>query len=187
MIILTQSTDFISLQGKHMYSMCWYVATRDKGMIIFNLTLIAMVVSIKNIRQRKPKGNSRMYNVNIGYTRHRTKTNKTTTTTTTKNSTQKTKNMSNTDPTKTRGQPRCSRSVNSFCFLKDRTDFILCGAQVKYTTRPMDCTLYVDIFIALEGNTQHKTAFVKNVRQRPLSRKNVVPNLILSCKKSHSI
>jgi hypothetical protein len=83
---------------------------------------------------------------------------------TTKNTTHKTKNMKNTDPTKTRGQPRCLRSVNSSCFLKDRTDFILCGAQVKYITRSMDCTLYVEIFIALEGNTQHKTSFVKNVR-----------------------
>jgi hypothetical protein len=39
-----------------MYSMFWYVATRDKGMIIFNLTLITMVVSIKKYTLEKTEG-----------------------------------------------------------------------------------------------------------------------------------
>jgi hypothetical protein len=53
-----------------------------------------------------------VYTDNIGHTRHRTKTNKHK-----NNTTRKAKKMSNTDPTKTRGEHMCLRSVSSSCLL----------------------------------------------------------------------
>jgi hypothetical protein len=50
-------------------------------------------------------------NDNIGYTRHRTKTNKA------KHTAQKTKKMNNTDPIKTGDELRCSLRISSSCLL----------------------------------------------------------------------
>jgi len=59
-------------------------------------------------------------------TRYRMKKNKT------KETTQKTKKMSNTDPQKTRGKPRCARRVSSSCFCNALFKVIIIGIIILF-------------------------------------------------------
>ena len=67
-------------------------------------------------------------NANIGYTKHRTKTNKAQ-----KHNTESYKKMSNLDPTKSWGEPRVSMRACSSCSLKELPCFS-CSQELFVTT-----------------------------------------------------
>ena len=70
----------------------------------------SFTLTLENTEEKIKKGQSRDTG-HIGYTRHMTTTNKT------KSTTQKSKKMNNTDPSKSESKPMCSRRVSSSCLL----------------------------------------------------------------------